>query len=153
MFTRYFEDEKEELSESIIYGDKKFIGVNDLDLVDDIEFDVYKYRRLPRPTHFEEGKGIIGILTKDGIFVECEYGGHNSTINFIDNGHQNLNGAAVFGTGCETGLGGNVDSYVRMDTTWSKLSKYQIRWYKENKKYLDERQIRTMDRYLKKKVY
>lgn len=144
------EEDKEELAESIIYGYKKFVGINELDLVNDIDFDVYKYSRLPRPMNLEEGKGITGILIKDGIFVKCEYSGHNSTINFIDNGRQNLAGAVVFSTGCKTGLGGNVDSYVMMDSDISKLSKYQIRWYEENKKYLDERQIHTMERYLKR---
>ncbi|NFM11394.1 hypothetical protein FDC26_14205 [Clostridium botulinum] len=143
------EDDKEELAQAIIFGDKKFIGVNDLDLVDDVEFDVYKYSRIPRPTRFIEGKGITGILTKDGVFAECEYGEHNSTINFMDNGHQNLSGAVIFSIGSETGVGINCDSYVKMDTTWSKLSKYQIRWYEKNKKYLNERQVHTFERYMK----
>ncbi|MBB6716247.1 hypothetical protein [Clostridium gasigenes] len=142
------EDEKEELAQEIIFGEKKLIGVNELDLVEDIDFDVYKYSRITRPMHFIEGKGITGILTKDGIFAECEYGEHNNTVNFIDNGHQNLSGAVVFSIGSKTGVGANCDSYVHIDTTWSKLSKYQIRWYKENKKYLTERQIRQFERWI-----
>lgn len=143
------EDDKEELSQMIIFGDKKFIGVNDLDLVDDIDFDLYKYSRVPRPTNFVKNKGVTGILLTNGVFAECEYGGHNSIINFVDNGHQNLSGAVVFSIGCATGVGENCDSYVKMDTTWAKLSKYQIRWYIEHKKYLNERQIHTFERYLK----
>lgn len=142
------EDDKEDLAQMIIFGDKKFIGVNDLDLIDDVDFDVYKYSRISKPINFIENKGVTGILLTNGVFAECKYGGHYSTIKFIDNGRQNLNGAVVFSIGYETGVGADCDSYVKMDTSWSKLSRYQIRWYNKNKKYLNERQIHIFERYL-----
>lgn len=143
------EDDKEELAQSIIFGDKKFIGINDLDLVDDVDFDVYKYSRIPRPT-FIENKGITGILLSDGIFAQCKYGEHDDTINFVDNGHGNLSGAIIFSVGCEFGIGINSDSYVEMDTICGKLSKYQVKWYKKHKKYLNKKQICEFERYLDK---
>ena len=143
------EEEKDELAKSIIFGDKKLIGVNNFELIDDINFDVYEYSRVSRPSNFIENNGVTGILTGDGVFAECQYGGHNYTINFIDDGHQNLSGAIIFSIGCKTGVGQNADSYVHMDTTWSKPTKYQKRWYENNKIYLNETQRHLFERYMR----
>lgn len=98
------EEEKDDLAKSIIFGDKKLIGVNNFELIDDIDFDVYEYSRVSRPTNFIENKGVTGILTGDVVFAECRYGGHNHTINFIDDGHQNLSGAIIFSIGVQLEL-------------------------------------------------
>lgn len=143
------EEEKNNLVDQVLFGEKKLVGINELDLVDDEEFDVYNYSRIPRPKNFTKNRGVTGILSKDGIFAECEYGSHNSTINFIDNGNQNCSGAVVFSTGSSSDVGINCDSYVYMDTTWSKLSKYQIRWYLKNNAYLNERQRNLFERYMR----
>ncbi|SHI90868.1 hypothetical protein SAMN05444401_1752 [Clostridium amylolyticum] len=139
------EEEKEELSETIIFGEKKLVGINDFYLVDDVDFDVYNYSRFSRPKNFIEGEGIIGILTKDGIFVECQYGGHFSTINWIDNGNQECAGAFVFSRGNENS---NESSYVESDNIFPP-NKHQIKWYLNNKKYLNDRQRHHFEKYIK----
>lgn len=139
------EEQKNELAESIIFGEKKFVGVNALDLADDVEFDVYDYSRFSKPKNFKLDKGVIGILTKDGIFVETSYGGHSSTINWIDNGNQECAGAIVFSTGSESS---NSTSYVKMDDGFVP-NKYQIKWYEKNKQYLNEMQKHYFERYMK----
>lgn len=140
------EKEQEELAQAIIFGEKKLVGVNNFKLVEDTDFDVYQYSRVSRPINFSENKGVTGILTGDGVFAECSYGGHDSIINFVDDGHHNLSGAITFSTGSPTGTGVNVDSYVYMDTNWSKPTKYQIRWYENNKQYLNDTQRYRFER-------
>ncbi len=145
------EEEKEELVQAIIFGDKKLVGVNSFELVEDIDFDVYDYSRVSRPTNFIENKGVTGILTSAGVFAECRYGGHNDILNFVDDGHQNISGAITFSTGRPTGIGINDNSYVYMDTTCYNPTKYQIRWYENNKVYLNETQRHLFERYMRKR--
>ncbi|MFC4782196.1 hypothetical protein ACFO6R_13175, partial [Eubacterium multiforme] len=90
------EEKKNDFAEAIIYGEKKLKGCNEFELVDDPDFDLYEYSRISRPKNFETGKGVIGILTTDGVFGECKYGGHANMLNFIDNCHGNIKGAVVF---------------------------------------------------------
>lgn len=139
------EEEKEELTQAIMFGEKKLVGVNSFDLVDDIDFDVYNYSRIRRPKHFEEGKGVIGILTKDGIFAECKYGEHFSTIDFIDMGNNECAGAITFSMGNEET---NETSYVMIDENIIP-NKHQIKWFNENKKYLNENQKHHFEKYMK----
>lgn len=143
----FTEIEKDSLAKSVIFGEKKFIGLNSLDLVDDLDFDVYDYSRVPRPTNLKVGKGVTGILTTDGVFAECDYGGHYSLINFIATGeNQKLADALIF----SAGIPGDAETaYVQMDEPY-RISKYQIRWYEKNIKYLNVRQKKHMERYLKK---
>lgn len=102
------EDEKEQLAQDIIFGNKKFIGVNDLELVEDSDFDVYNYSRFSRPNFNKDEEGIRGILTKEGIFVQCEYQQHNSTIEAI--GHEKCKGSLAFWMGL-IGAGVSKDNY------------------------------------------
>lgn len=139
------EEDKEELAQAIMFGEKKLVGINSLDLVDDIDFDVYNYSRIWRPKNLEENKGVIGILTKDGIFAECNYGGHYSTIDFIDRGNQECAGAFVFSTGNENN---NESSYVKSDEGFPP-NKHQIKWFNGNKKYLNENQRHHFEKYIK----
>lgn len=128
-------DEEDNLAESILFGDKKLVGVNAFDLVDDIEFDVYKYSRFPRPI-FKFDCGIRGILTKEGIFVECAYMGHSALTKHI--GVEKCNNSISFWTGL-MGDGATIDNYK------NEITKYQTKWYLEHKQYLNQEQIRDWE--------
>lgn len=126
-----------ELTEDILYGEKKLIGCNEFKLVDDPDFDLYEYSRISRPKNFEVDKGVVGILTTDGVFGECKYGGHSSMLNFIDNCHGNINGAITFH---------HTDKYdyAFIDDEY-KATKQQIKWFKKNKKYLSYNQKQCLE--------
>lgn len=122
------EEQKNDFAAAIIYGEKKLIGCNECELIDDPNFDLYKYSRISRPKKFVENGGVIGILTTDGVFGECDYGGHASMLRFIDNCHGNINGAIAFA---------HTDSYdyAFIDDGY-KPTRQQIKWFDKNKKYL-----------------
>lgn len=127
------ESEKDELAEAIIYGDKKFIGINSFDLVDDTDFDVYNYSRFSRPKFQVNCRGIRGILTKEGIFVPCEYQGHNSTIENI--GFEKCKGALQFWMGL---MGAGVSKDEQKDN----ITKQQQKFFYENIHYMHPEQTR-----------
>jgi hypothetical protein len=127
-------DDKEELAQAIIFGDKKFVGVNSLDLVDDNDFDVYNYSRFSRPKFNVNGRGIRGILTKEGIFVPCEFQGHASTIEEI--GIAKCKGALQFWNGL-------MSSGVAKDEQRTEVTKYQKKFFEENKQYMNEEQLKS----------
>lgn len=126
-----------ELAESIIYGEKKFVGFNNFKLIDDLDFDLYNYSRISRPKNFEIGKGVIGILTTDGVFGECKFGGHSDMLGFIDNCHGNINGAIAFQYT-------DIYDYAFIDDGY-KATKHQIKWFEKNKKYLSIEQKRDFE--------
>lgn len=113
------DEEKEHLASAIIHGDKKFIGDNELSLVDDPDFDVYKYSKFIRPVFIPDQRGVRGILTVDGLFVKCEYQAHADTIEQI--GPEKSKGSLAFWQGL-IGSGVSKDDYSRH------LSIHQIRW-------------------------
>ncbi|CUU46157.1 hypothetical protein [Clostridium beijerinckii] len=129
-------DDKEELAQAIIFGDKKFIGVNSLELVDDTDFDVYNYSRFSRPKFNENCRGIRGILMKEGIFVPCEFQGHASAIDEI--GIDKCKGALQFWMGL-MGAG------VSKDEQKIEITKYQKKFFEENRRYMGEEQIRDWE--------
>ncbi|WP_315069638.1 hypothetical protein [uncultured Clostridium sp.] len=127
------ESEKDELAEAIIFGDKKFIGVNSFDLVDDTDFDVYNYSRFSRPEFHENCRGIRGILTREGIFVQCPYEGHASTIKKI--GIDKCKGALQFWMGL---MGAGVSKDEQRDN----ITKQQQKFFYENIHYMHPEQTR-----------
>ncbi|CUO91144.1 Uncharacterised protein [Clostridium baratii] len=124
----FTEEQKNKLAEDIIYGEKKLVGCNSFELVDDTEFDLYNYSRIPRPENFSENGGVIGILTTDGVFGECRYGGHSSMLDFINNKHGNCDGAIIFANT-------DIYDYAFIDDGY-KPTRQQIKWFDKNKKYL-----------------
>lgn len=128
----FTEEQKNKFAEDIIYGEKKLIGCNSFELVDDPDFDLYNYSRISRPKNFKENGGVIGILTTDGVFGECGYGGHSSMLEFIDNGHGNCNGSIVFQHKYSY-------DYAVIDDGY-KPTKQQIKWFDKNKEYLSVEQ-------------
>ncbi|MFR2890668.1 MAG: hypothetical protein ACLTDM_20985 [Clostridium butyricum] len=131
------EDEKEQLAQDIIFGNKKFIGVNNLELVDDTDFDVYKYSRFSRPNFNESEKGIRGILTREGMFVQCEHQQHNSAIEAI--GHEKCKGSLAFWMGL-------IGAGVSKDNHNDKISIQQKKWFEKNKEYMHKEQIKSWNR-------
>ncbi|NRT32421.1 hypothetical protein BJV38_004994 [Clostridium beijerinckii] len=133
-------DDKEELAQAIIFGDKKFIGVNSLELVDDTDFDVYNYSRFSRPKFNENCRGIRGILTKEGIFVPCEFQGHASTIDKI--GIDKCKGALQFWMGL---MGAGVSKDEQRDN----ITKQQQKFFYKNIHYMHPEQTRDWGKLVK----
>ncbi len=131
------EDDKEKLFQDILYGKKKLVGINEFDLVDDVDFDIYKYSRFPRPT-FEEGKGVRGILTTDGIFVYCNYGGHFKAIEWL--GEKSFGGMAFYLHDYDTSISG-----VSADYDITPLTERQLEWLEKHRKYLVPKQLKDLD--------
>ena len=144
------EDEREELSQGIIFGDKKLVGTNSLELIDDLDFDAYDYSRISRPKKFAVNRGITGILMRDGIFAECNYGQHDKTIDFLNSKYNKCSGAVIFSTIGETGIGENGSSYAYMDTEDTILSKQQVKWFMKNEVYLTRKQRILFKSYINK---
>lgn len=137
--------EKDELSKAIIYGKKKFTGINDLKLVDDGEFDIYREYGISKPKYMRKGTGLTGILTVDGVFIECEYGGHDRALSRLPEGKSN--GAMVFSTGSP--LDERKISYIAKDKESMPISERQMEWINKNVEYLDDSQRNYMEIILK----
>lgn len=129
------EEEKTELFESILYGKKRFVGENSFDLVDDENFDVYMYSKFRRPVF--ENK-VIGFLLRDGVFVQCEYEEHSSTLRKI--GEEKAKGAIVFSYSLLMG-----DAYASKDVNKYLITEQQKKWIENNKEYLSKRQIEDIE--------
>lgn len=125
------EKEKTELFESILYGEKKLIGVNELELVDDTDFDVYKYSRFTKPVF--ENK-VIGFLLRDGVFVQCNYMEHFTTLDKI--GEELAKGALIFGFNNRT-----KETYCYTDKEDDILTKQQLKWINKYTDFLSEYQL------------
>lgn len=135
------EDEKEELASSIIFGEKKLTGINEMSLVDDKDFDVYNYAtRFKRPEFKGIKKGIRGILTKSGLFVPCEFMGHASTIEYI--GEEKCIGAVQFWMSL-SGCGISKDKFD------DKFTKQQINFFYSNIEYMHPEQVKDWARAVK----
>lgn len=125
------DEEKNELFESIIYGEKKFIGCNEFELVEDKEFDIQSYSKFLEPKFIDDERGVRGILTKAGMFVQCGYGEHQSIIAEI--GKDRCKGCLVFFLGLAS-------SGIYKDNTKEKLTKKQLEWCEAHKIYFNEEQ-------------
>lgn len=130
-------NELNEVFYNLIYGKRKLVGINEFDFVEDIDFDVYNYSRFSKPT-FEEGKGIRGILTQDGIFVSCEYGGHFGAIDWI--GEKSFGGIIFYLHDYDSDICG-----VASDCDTIPLTKMQTEWLKDNKRYMNDKQIKQVE--------
>lgn len=128
--------DKEKVAEDIILGEKKLVGENELYLERDNEFDVYNYCYISRPI-LKSGEGITGILTRDGLFAQCNYGEHNETIKMLGN---KSSGALIFSSS-------DKGSYVIKDKQNDSLSSNQIKWLEKNYEYLDNVQRDLTDGY------
>lgn len=126
-------NELDEVFQNLIYGKRKLVGINEFDFVEDNDFDVYDYSRFLRPT-FKEAEGIRGILTQDGIFVQCNYGGHFSTLDWI--GDKAFGGVVFYLHQCDSSISG-----VSADYDITPLSRMQLEWIEKHKKYLTPYQI------------
>lgn len=135
------ETEKTELFDSILYGKKKFTGINELQLVDDIDFDVYSYSRFSRPS-FKDNK-VMGFLLKDGVFVECTYKGHNSTLEWI--GEENAEGAVIFGYSTL-----EKSTYCYTDRESDILTKQQLKWIDKHANLFSELQSFNIEKIKKR---
>lgn len=145
------EEEKDDLTKKIIFGEYKFVGTNSFDMVEDTDFDIYSYATMNKPKNFKEGKGIIGILTQDGVFYECSYGGHANLIDKIQNINEDRTEGALIFHSASSSYHDYAD-YVHKDNPDIDISYYQKRWYEKNKKYLSESQIVYLDVLVKKEV-
>lgn len=135
------EEEKNELIEAILFGSKKFIGTNSFELIDDKEFNIYDYCHFSKPD-FSKAKYAVGILTRDGIFVQCKYQQHEATIRCI--GLKKARGALVF----HRDIFGN-EFYVSKDNNKIKTTKYQRKWIKNNLEHLTPEQIHDIKGFYK----
>lgn len=139
----FTEEQQTELYESIIYGQKKLTGINVFELVDDKDFDVYDYSRFNRPKF--KNNEVIGFLLKDGVFVECQYKGHNSTLEWI--GEELAQSSLIFGKYSEP----YNETYCYTDKDSDILSKQQLLWIDKHNNLLSERQLHNIDK-IKKRV-
>lgn len=122
---------------NLIYGKRKLVGINEFDFVEDNDFDVYDYSRFSKPT-FKEGQGVRGILTQDGIFVQCEYGGHYGILDWIG---EKAFGGIVFNLHWQdVSMSG-----VSADYNTALLTEMQLEWIKKHKKYLVPKQIEDLE--------
>jgi hypothetical protein len=139
------EDDKEELAQAVIFGEKKFIGLNDFELVNDTDFDVYEYSRFSRPKFSEyiEYRYAVGFLLKDGVFVQCRYKGHSDKLDLIR--EEKAEGSLIFQTDSM------YDNYyvVKDDFDKCRITKHQKKWINDNKEYLTENQLRDIRRLIK----
>jgi hypothetical protein len=134
--------EKDELAKSVIFGDKKLVGINNLTLIDDVNFNIYDYSRFQEPVFNKDKKGIVGILTQEGLFVQCHFRQHADTIDRI--GQEKANGSLAFWTDIFAD-GFNVSKdWERKHTT-----KYQRVWIEKNKEHLSEDQLKDIRRIYK----
>jgi len=137
------EEEKEELAKLILFGEKRFVGINNFDLIDDVDFDVYKYSRFSRPTFHLNCRGIRGILTREGIFVQCPYEGHASTIEKI--GIDKCEGAIQFWMGL-MGAGASKDKWE------DNITKQQHKFFYQNIHYMHPEQIKNWKNLVKHEI-
>jgi hypothetical protein len=140
------DSEKEELAKSILFGDKKLIGINDLELVDDSDFNIYNYSRFSEPKFDKNKKGIVGILTQEGLFVQCHFRQHADTIDEI--GQDKANGSLAFWTDIFAD-----EFHITKDWEKRHTTKYQRSWIEQHKEYLSEDQLKDVRRIYKIEDY
>lgn len=131
-------EEQNEICKSIIYGKKKFVGSNSFDLVDDLEFDLYAARKFNKPNFEKNSNGLIGILTQEGLFVQCKYGQHSQTLSKI--GERLSKGSLIFAADMSFKI-----FYCMKDEEKVYLSIEQKDWIKEHKEYFSKNQIKDVE--------
>lgn len=131
-------DEIESVVQPIIFGDKKLVGINTVEIEDDNDFNVYDYAKFKEPKYSNEdiGKGLRGILTREGLFISCGYMEHNYTIRKI--GEERAKGSiAIWKSSSSNG--------VSLDKLNDRITPYQEKWYKKNSIYLNDKQRKNWE--------